>query len=154
MAIDRPVCEFREVSLTKSGNDPCCRLPLKSRPRPVNGWLAKAGPRCGPKSIFFKGHGSNILPMPVSARHIATFLALALASFALGGCGTINEKLADGMGTYVPQWAGGLPPDAPPRRGTPEYDAYMKEREAKRLQPAPSKDEATKAPSSSSAAVY
>lgn len=92
--------------------------------------------------------------MPISARHIATFLALALASFALGGCGTINEKIADGMGTYIPQWAGGLPADAPPRRGTPEYDAYMKEREAKRLQPAPGKDEATKAPSSSSAAVY
>ena len=39
----------------------------------------------------------------------------------------------------------------PPAR---EIDAYMREREAKRLQPAPGKDEATKAPSSSSAAVY
>ena len=92
--------------------------------------------------------------MPASTRHIAAFLALALAGFALGGCGTINEKLADEMGNHIPQWAGGLPADAPPRRGTPEYDAYMKEREAKRLQPAPSKDEATKAPASSSAAVY
>ncbi len=112
-----------------------------------------------PKSIFFKGHGSSVLPMPVSARHIATFLALALAGLSVGGCGTINEKIADGMGTYIPQWAGGLPPDAPPRRGTPEYDAYMKEREAKRLQaapgkPTPSKDESAKAPVSSSAAVY
>ena len=92
--------------------------------------------------------------MPVSARHIATILTLALAGFALGSCGTINEKLADGMGDYIPKWAGGLPADAPPRRGTQQYDAYMKEREAKRLQPAPTKDEATKAPSSSSAAVY
>ena len=40
------------------------------------------------------------------------------------------------MGDYVPQWAGGLPADAPPRPGTPQYDAYMKERERKRLMPA------------------
>jgi hypothetical protein len=92
--------------------------------------------------------------MPVSTRHIASILALAVAGFALGGCSSINEKLVDGMGNYIPKWAGGLPADAPPRRGTPEYDAYMKEREEKRLQPAPSKDEATKSPSSSSAAVY
>jgi hypothetical protein len=123
-------------SPTQSGDDPCCRLPLKSRGRPSNGWSANSGPRCGPKSIFFKGHGSNVLPMPVSARHIATILALVLAGFALGGCGTINEKIADGMGNYIPKWAGGLPADAPPRRGTPEYDAYMKERERKRPEPA------------------
>jgi hypothetical protein len=85
--------------------------------------------------------------MPVSARHIATIVALALAGFALGGCGTINEKLADGMGNYIPKWAGGLPADAPPRRGTPEYDAYIretKEREAKRLQPAAANDNPAK----------
>ena len=40
------------------------------------------------------------------------------------------------MGDYIPQWVGGLPPDAPPRPGTPEYDAYMKERERLRLIPA------------------
>ena len=92
--------------------------------------------------------------MPVSARHIATILVLALAGFALGGCASVNEKLAAGVSDTLPQWAGGLPADAPPRPGTPQYDAYMKEREAKRLQPAPTKDEATKTPSSSSAAVY
>lgn len=46
------------------------------------------------------------------------------------------------MGDYVPQWAGGLPADAPPRPGTPQYDAWMKEREQKRLQPAAPRDEA------------
>ncbi len=92
--------------------------------------------------------------MPVRARHIATIFALALAGFALGGCGTINEKIANGMGDYVPQWAGGLPADAPPRRGTPQYDEYMKERERKRLEPAANKDDATKSPLSSSAQVY
>lgn len=32
--------------------------------------------------------------------------------------------------------AGGLPADAPPRAGTPEYDKFMQERERKRLMPA------------------
>ena len=74
--------------------------------------------------------------MPVSSNHIAAIVALALAGFALGGCASINEKLSAGMGDYIPQWAGGLPADAPPRRGTPQYDEYMKERERKRLEPA------------------
>ena len=75
--------------------------------------------------------------MPVRTHHIAaTILALALAGFALAGCGTINEKLSAGMGEFVPQWAGGLPADAPPRPGTAKYDEYMKERERLRALPA------------------
>lgn len=64
--------------------------------------------------------------------------ALVLIALAAGlsGCGTVNERLSAGMGEYVPQWAGGLPADAPPRPGTPQYDAYMKDRERKRLLPA------------------
>lgn len=62
--------------------------------------------------------------------------AVALLALSLAGCGTVNEKLSAGMGDYVPQWAGGLPADAPPRPGTPQYEAYMKERERKRLLPA------------------
>lgn len=64
--------------------------------------------------------------------------ALILVALAAGlsGCGTVNEKLSAGMGDSIPQWAGGLPADAPPRPGTPQYDAYMKERERKRLLPA------------------
>ena len=65
---------------------------------------------------------------------IAAFVALLASNLA--GCGTVNEKLSAGMGDYVPQWAGGLPADAPPRPGTPQYEAYMKERERKRLLPA------------------
>jgi uncharacterized protein YceK len=53
--------------------------------------------------------------MQASTRHIAPFLALALASLVLSGCGTINEKLAAGAGDFIPQWAGGLPADAPTR---------------------------------------
>jgi hypothetical protein len=68
-----------------------------------------------------------------SLRSALTLVALAAG---LSGCGTVNEKLSAGMGDYVPQWAGGLPSDAPPRPGTPQYDAYLKERERKRLMPA------------------
>jgi len=37
-----------------------------------------------------------------------------------------------------------LPADAPPRPGTAKYDEFMKERERKRLEPAPAKDDAAK----------
>lgn len=66
-------------------------------------------------------------------RSVLTLVALAAG---LCGCGTVNEKLSAGMGDYIPQWVGGLPAGAPPRPGTPQYDAYLKERERKRLLPA------------------
>jgi hypothetical protein len=72
----------------------------------------------------------------------ATLIAMALMACGLGGCGTINEKLTTGLADVVPQWAGGLPPDAPPRPGTVKYDEFMRERERKRLEPAPPKDAA------------
>ena len=75
--------------------------------------------------------------MLLRARHIATIAALALAGAVLGGCSSINEKMGPVIGDALPQWAGGEPKDIPPRRGTPEYDAYMKEQERKRLEPAP-----------------
>ena len=87
--------------------------------------------------------------MPIRFRHLAVVSALQLLACGLSGCGTINEKLADGVGDYVPQWLGGLPADAPPRPGTAKYDEFMKERERKRLEPAPPKDDAATAPTSS-----
>jgi hypothetical protein len=75
--------------------------------------------------------------MSVRARHITVIAAFALAATILSGCSSINERLGPAMGEAIPQWAGGLPKDVPPRRGTPEYDAYMQERERKRLEPAP-----------------
>jgi hypothetical protein len=92
--------------------------------------------------------------MPISARHLVIVLAVAPLACGLGGCGTINEKLAAGMGDYIPQWVGGLPPDAPPRPGTAKYDEFMKERERKRLEPAPSKDDAAKSSTSGLDAVH
>ena len=48
---------------------------------------------------------------------------LCLAALSLSSCvggRTAGEHIAD-----MPHWMGGLPADAPPRRGTPEYDAWM-----------------------------
>jgi hypothetical protein len=94
--------------------------------------------------------GQPFRKMPISRRHFAVLLAVMLAACSLGGCGTINEKLADGMSDYMPQWLGGLPADAPPRPGTAKYDEYMQERERKRFEPAPPKDDAAAASASSS----
>ena len=77
-----------------------------------------------------------ILNMPVRVHHTLFILALAFAPLVLGGCSSINERIGAGVGDALPQWAGGLPSDVPPRRGTPEYEEYMKERERKRLEPA------------------
>jgi hypothetical protein len=90
--------------------------------------------------------------MPIRFHALAVLSALALLTCSLGGCGTINEKLANGAGDYVPQWLGGLPADAPPRPGSPKYDEYMKEQERKRLEPAPPKDAAAAASASSAQA--
>ena len=80
--------------------------------------------------------------MSTGSRHLAIALAVTLASCGLGGCGSINEKLAAGVGDAIPQWAGGMPADAPPRPGTAKYDEFMQERERKRLQPAAERDDA------------
>jgi len=84
------------------------------------------------------------LQMTVSCRRTAALLAAAALACSLAGCASINEKVASGMGEYIPQWAGGLPADAPPRPGTAKYDEFMKERERKRQQPAAERDDADK----------
>jgi len=90
--------------------------------------------------------------MPINARHLT--LAAALLACGLSACGTINEKLADGVGDYLPRWLGGLPADAPPRPGTAKYEEFMRERERKRLEPAPAKDDTTNVPSPSAGTIY
>ena len=87
--------------------------------------------------------------MPNSSRHFAVVLAIALLACGLSGCGTINEKLADGVGDYLPHWLGGLPADAPPRPGTAKYEEVMRERERQRLEPKVQKEDADKSPTAS-----
>jgi hypothetical protein len=92
--------------------------------------------------------------VPVSFRHVAIILAVTLLVCGLGGCGYINEKLAAGMSDAIPQWAGGMPADAPPRPGTAKYDEFMRERERKRLEPAAVKAESGQPSSSGLDAVH
>lgn len=63
--------------------------------------------------------------MPATRRLPAIFV-LVLTSGVLSGCGSISSFMAGGMADLLPSWAGGLPADAPPRPGTPEYEAYLK----------------------------
>ena len=48
--------------------------------------------------------------------------AAVLLSLTLAGCSNFATFLADN----IPQWAGGLPKDAPPRAGDPRYAGYFK----------------------------
>jgi hypothetical protein len=78
--------------------------------------------------------------MRINTRQLAVLLAVALSTGVLGGCSTINSSMT-GAGDMIPQWMGGMPPDVPPRRGSPKYDEFMQEQERKRLTPAPPKEE-------------
>jgi hypothetical protein len=58
---------------------------------------------------------------------------LCLACFSLSSCAgdrTAGERIAN-----MPHWMGGLPADAPPRRGTPEYDEMMAKRAQEAARP-------------------
>jgi hypothetical protein len=50
----------------------------------------------------------------------AASVLLCLAA-TLGACSPFAGYVAD----HVPHWAGGLPPDAPPRPGAPGYDDFI-----------------------------
>jgi hypothetical protein len=67
-----------------------------------------------------------------------TAALLCLGCVLLSSCAgkTAGENFAD-----MPHWMGGEPEGVPPRRGTPEYDAWMAARaqEAARPKPAQAK---------------
>jgi hypothetical protein len=52
--------------------------------------------------------------------------ALLWLGTTLGSCSPFGGYVAD----HVPHWAGGLPPDAPPRPGAPGYDEFIAHGEA------------------------
>jgi hypothetical protein len=85
-------------------------------------------------------------------RQLAHLVTSLLLAGSLAGCASINERASAAMGDYIPQWAGGLPADAPPRPGTAKYDEWMKERERQRLLPADQRDNAQASGSSSAGA--
>jgi hypothetical protein len=67
-----------------------------------------------------------------SAKPKWMFLFLCLAGLSLSACAgqTAGERLAD-----LPQWMGGEPAGVPPRRGTPEYDAWAAARAQESVRP-------------------
>ena len=55
-------------------------------------------------------------------RAAVSAVAVIGLSLTLAGCSNLATFLADN----IPQWAGGLPKDAPPRAGDPRYAEYFK----------------------------
>jgi hypothetical protein len=54
---------------------------------------------------------------------IALIIGAAVSALVLSSCASTNSNfIADNL----PEWAGGLPPDTPPRQGTPGYRAYLR----------------------------
>jgi hypothetical protein len=72
-------------------------------------------------------------------RSISIYLLVA-AALLLGGCGEINSSLSENVADSIPHWAGGLPPDVPPRPGDPKYAEYLKTLQAKAVVDAPKAD--------------
>src|SRR3982751_387298 len=74
------------------------------------------------------------LRVPLSLRWaLLGFACVLLSSCAAGQ--SASEHLAD-----MPHWMGGLPDGVPPRRGTPEYDAWMAARAEEAAKPKTTQD--------------
>jgi hypothetical protein len=83
--------------------------------------VARIGRR-SPGDATICAHKSNMNRAANSFK--LAFLCLAVLSLSsCAGGRTVGEHIAD-----MPPWMGGLPADAPPRRGTPEYDEFMAKR--------------------------
>ena len=83
--------------------------------------------------------------------HNILAISLVLLAGALSGCASINQTLSATLADKVPQWAGGLPADAPPRPGTAQYEEFMRERERLRRMPAAEREREQQAKSEQSA---
>ena len=58
---------------------------------------------------------------------LSLILLFAIANLIAGCASTGSNPIAD-----MPSWMGGLPADAPPRPGTPAYDAWQAAKEPAR----------------------
>jgi hypothetical protein len=74
-------------------------------------------------------------------RLVAAGIVLWLGA-ALGACSPFAGYVADSW----PHWAGGLPPDAPPRPGAPGYDEFIAHGEPAQNTTAPAADAANGTP--------
>jgi hypothetical protein len=63
---------------------------------------------------------------------IVPMIGITLGGLLLSSCAGTGHMI----GETIPAWAGGLPADAPPRRGTPGYEAYIQQVDGDQAQPA------------------
>jgi hypothetical protein len=54
---------------------------------------------------------------------LALMIGVAVSALMLSSCASRSGNF---IGDNLPVWAGGLPPDAPPRQGAPGYRAYLR----------------------------
>jgi hypothetical protein len=77
--------------------------------------------------------------MPASLRLVELGLkrremTILKSAFLCLACVTLSS-CAGGHVADIPHWMGGLPADAPPRRGSPGYDEYMAKRAQEAARP-------------------
>jgi hypothetical protein len=65
---------------------------------------------------------------------------LVAAALLLSGCGAINSSLSGTVADSIPHWAGGLPPDVPPRPSDPKYADYLAKLQGKAVIDEPKAD--------------
>ncbi len=80
--------------------------------------------------ILSKDRGENPRWMRHDDDQIRSPVSCMLFPVIVRGERTAGERIAD-----MPHWMGGLPADAPPRRGTPEYDEMMTKRAQEAARP-------------------
>jgi hypothetical protein len=53
------------------------------------------------------------------------FWLICLLAATLSGCSSTRSFVSSTVADVLPEWAGGLPADAPPRPGEAGYDKFM-----------------------------
>ena len=84
-----------------------------------------------PSDIAPQAFAAASIPVPAIILGIvpgmARLIALLITSTLLCSCSNVTAGV---VGDYVPEWLGGTPKGAPPRPGTPEYEAFRKAQQA------------------------
>jgi hypothetical protein len=62
---------------------------------------------------------------------------IIVAALLPSGCGAIDSSLLETVTDSIPHWAGGLPPNVPPRPDDPKYADYLEKLQAKSVVEAP-----------------
>ncbi len=80
--------------------------------------------------MFQWGAHAGGTPFWLTESNMTRIVALLVAWVSLASCSTTVENVSEKVIDSTPEWIGGLPKDAPPRHGTPEYEEFQRKREA------------------------